>query len=133
MLERLEVLENNIAKLKEYKSTITFQDLENDKFNEWSLRYGLFESIQIIIDISCHLVNRYNLGNPKSYGECIVLLKQSHYINQSLHDKLIQIIGPKNILIHEYIAIDMKKLYDFLDLIDDFGIFVQQIQEYIQQ
>jgi len=131
MYERIQILEDNIAKLKEYKATITLQDIKEDKFNEWSLRYGIFESIQIIIDISCHLVNKYNLGNANSYGECIVLLYNSEYIDKTLHNTLLQTIGLRNILIHEYIAIDIEKLYNFLELVDDFSIFIEKIKEYL--
>ena len=46
MLERLTLLESNIAKLKLFKKRKRLEDIQNDPFDDWALRYGLFESIQ---------------------------------------------------------------------------------------
>ena len=67
MLERLNQLEINIIELEKFKSSYTVENLKSDLQIQWSLRYGLLESIQIIIDLACHLVAENNLGNPKSY------------------------------------------------------------------
>jgi uncharacterized protein YutE (UPF0331/DUF86 family) len=66
---RIELLENNIIDLEKMKVQSEYEpDLFQKKTNEWSLWYGLLESIQIVIDISCHIVGKFNLGNPYSYG-----------------------------------------------------------------
>lgn len=65
MHERLQKLENNVAELKEIKKSYTISDIKNDKKKEWALRYGLLESVQIVIDISCHLVVKNNLGKAE--------------------------------------------------------------------
>jgi hypothetical protein len=49
-LERVEQLEENIANLKIFQKKFTIEDIKNNKLDEWALRYGIFESIQIIID-----------------------------------------------------------------------------------
>jgi len=131
MFNRLESLEKNIYELKKFKLNISIEQVEDDKFKEWALRYGLFESIQIVIDISCHLVSKYNLGITKTYSECIKLLLQFDYIEKGLSMKLISMIGLRNILIHEYVKIEVHKIYDLLDFIEDFKIFIQKIKEYI--
>ena len=131
MLERLEQLEENIARLKLFRSQKSVEDIQKNPFDEWALRYGLFESIQIVIDLACHLVGKYNLGATKSYSECIERLERYGYIDQNLSKKLIAAIGLRNLLIHEYIKIDQEKLYSFLDHIDNFGAFIQSIESYI--
>jgi len=75
------------------------------------LRYGLYESIQIIIDIACHFVAFHNLGMPKTY--------------------LIKMIGLRNLLAHEYLTIDPLKLLDFLQNLEDFKRFIHAIVEYL--
>lgn len=50
------------------------KDIKRDKTKEWALRYGLLESIQIVIDLSCHLVVHQNLGNAETYSDCIRLV-----------------------------------------------------------
>ena len=130
MLDRLKNLEDNIATLKSLQQK-PLQDIKDDKLMQWSLRYGIFESIQIIIDISCHIANKYNLGTSNSYSECIENLHKYKYISKELESSLIAAIGLRNILIHEYVKIDIDKLYSFLELIGDFKEFINEIKEYI--
>ncbi len=131
MLERLTHLEENIVSLKELQSKISLDDIKNNKFDEWALRYGIFESIQIIIDISCHIAAKYNLGTSKSYVECIEKLQKFDYISKTLSKSLIAAIGLRNMLIHEYVRIDVEQLYSFLDFVDDFSAFGIAIKEVV--
>lgn len=68
MRERLQKLENNVAELKDFRKSYGIAELKSDKKKEWALRYGLLESIQIVIDMSCHLVVKHNLGNAETYA-----------------------------------------------------------------
>ena len=127
MLERLRALEENIAELRKFKKRFSLKEIQNDKMIQWSLRYGLLESIQILIDLSCHLVSKYNLGNPTTYSECVEFLKTYGYIDDDLNTRLLGMIGLRNLLIHEYMAIDVNKLYDLLNHVDDFIEFSRKI------
>ena len=131
MLHRLANLEENIVTLKELQNKITVDDVRNNKFDEWALRYGIFESIQIVIDISCHLASKYNLGVSKTYVECIEKLLKHNYVTTELAHSLISAIGLRNMLIHEYVKIDVTQLYDFLQFIGDFEAFSYSVREYI--
>ncbi len=131
MIERLKLLEENISELIALKNKFTIKDIKDDKTREWALRYGLLETIQTVIDISCHLVSKYNLGNPASYSECIELLEKHSYIDNELKTKLIGMVGLRNLLIHEYVIIDVDKLYALLNDLGDFNIFVQKINKLV--
>jgi uncharacterized protein YutE (UPF0331/DUF86 family) len=131
LLQRLENLEENIATLKTLKKRFSISDITENKLDEWSLRYGIFESIQIIIDISCHISSKYNLGLSKTYVECIENLQKENYLSKKLSKSLISAIGLRNLLIHEYVKIDIEQLYDFLDFTDDFAQFIKDIKEYV--
>lgn len=129
LTEKLKHLEANITLLKEIKKSLSLEDLKNNKRHEWEVRYGLFESIQILIDISCKITSHYNLGNPKSYKECVELLVKNKYLSKELSKKVISMVGLRNILVHEYVAVDDEKLYHFLEYLNDFIAFVQEIQK----
>ncbi|KJU85993.1 protein containing DUF86 [Candidatus Magnetobacterium bavaricum] len=98
-----------------------------DKHAEWALRYGYLETIQVLIDISCHLVSKYNLGNPATYADCIKLLAKHGYLDEGLTIKLIGMVGLRNILIHQYQEVGVERLYQLLSSTDDIRLFVQQI------
>lgn len=131
MLDRLKLLEENINGLIEFKNRHTLKDIKSDKSKEWALRYGFLESLQIVIDISCHLTTKYNLGSPSTYVECIELLKNYKYLDEELSYKLIAMVGLRNILVHEYIAVDINKLYGLLDSVKDFKEFADKIKSLI--
>jgi uncharacterized protein YutE (UPF0331/DUF86 family) len=128
LLQKLKLLEENISILENIKEDVKLEDITANKRYEWELRYGLFESIQIMIDISCKIASHYNLGNPQNYRECIELLGKFNFLNTLHVKKYISMIGLRNLLIHEYAAIDSEKLYAFLESIDDFKNFIQEIK-----
>ena len=131
MLERLENLEENVALLKRLKNEMNVEKIRSNRFDEWALRYGLFESIQIVIDIACHIAGKYNLGASNTYVECIEKLIRHDYIDEKLGKNLVAAIGLRNLLIHEYTKLDTEKLYGFLDSINDFSRFIEQIRPYV--
>ncbi len=131
MLERIEQLEENNKTLHKLHQNHTLEDIQANRLDEWALRYGLFESIQIVIDITCHISSRYNLGTSKTYTACIENLVKYKYIEDELGRNLVSAIGLRNILIHEYVKIDTEQLYSFLSLTDDFSNFIKQIQSHL--
>ncbi len=132
LLEKLKHLELNVKTLAEIKETLTLEEIEQNKRYEWEVRYGLFESIQIVIDISCKIVSTYNLGNPKEYKECIKLLHQHNYLTKALSSKVISMVGLRNLLVHEYVQIENKKLYEYLDFLEDFISFAHEITKQLR-
>jgi uncharacterized protein YutE (UPF0331/DUF86 family) len=132
LYSRLKLLEENLVELE--KIHVQFQqepEFFSKKTNEWSLRYGILESIQIIIDIACHLVTKYNLGNPSSYSNCVEILIQYEYIPKSLGQNIQSMIRLRNLLDHEHLQIDVKKLGSYLDLLGDFREFIKSVRSYL--
>lgn len=132
MRERLQRLEATLRELQRFHQRYTLEDIERDPHLEWALRYGLLEAIQMVIDISCHLVSRNNLGVPATYAECIEQLYRAGYLNDESRMALLGMVGLRNILVHEYISVDRARLYALLERIGDFKRFVEQIQPLIR-
>ncbi len=131
MLEKVKRLEDNLGELRRFQTTYSLQEVEKNKHLEWALRYGLLEAIQIVIDVSCYLVSKDNLGNPTTYADCVAFLRQYGYIDDEVASKLTAMVGLRNLLVHEYIRIDVPKLYTLLDRIDDFVAFIGQVGKYL--
>lgn len=131
MLERLHQLESNISELRSFRESYTIVDIQEDLTKQWALRYGLLESIQITIDISCHLVVHLNLGNAKTYSDCIELLHQFDYLEEDLAEDLKSMVGLRNILVHEYVVVDIGQLYSLLDYLHDFKRFAEKVSPYL--
>ncbi|WP_232218925.1 DUF86 domain-containing protein [Chloroflexus sp. Y-396-1] len=114
-----------------FRQTYAIQDIRRDPHLEWALRYGLLEAIQIVIDLSCHLVNEKNLGVPSTYAECVDLLRRARILDDHLSNVISGMVGLRNILVHGYISVDPGRIYDLLDRLDDFRLFAKQIHSYI--
>ncbi|MDP2362178.1 MAG: DUF86 domain-containing protein [Ignavibacteria bacterium] len=127
--EKLKRLEENLSVLNAIKQNYTLNDLINDKVDEWGLRYGLLESIQIIIDISCSVVAEKNLGIPKNYSECIGLLVSNNYLEKELGERIMSMVGLRNLLVHEYGIIEVNKLFEYLDHLEDIKDFAVAISK----
>lgn len=91
--------------------------------SQWALRYGLLESIQIVIDISCNLVAVHNLGNAQTIGEYIDLLERFEMIDNKLAVKPRSMAGLRNLSVYEYVKIELDKLYRMQDFLGDFREF----------
>jgi len=123
--KRLQQLENNIRELKKIRNSWDIGDIKGDKSKEWSLRYGLLESLQVVIDIACHQVAEKNMGSAETYSECFELLKENGYIDEEMNDTFKRMVGVRNILVHEYVTVDLDRLYGMLNQLDDFSKFAQ--------
>ena len=131
MLARVKMLEENISHLEMLREKLSLEEVKTDKTKEWALRYGFLETIQIIVDISCHLCSKYNLGNPATYSECIKLLQEFKYLNDELTKALVGMTGLRNLLIHEYASVDVERLYSLLDNLQDMKAFLLSVKDYV--
>ena len=134
--DKLKRLEENLRILSKIKGEYSIDDIIADKVDEWGLRYGLFESIQIVIDLACSCVADKNLGVPKKYSEFITILITNKYLNKELGEKILRTVGLRNLLVHEYgmpvpqnAGIDIRKLYEYLSHIQDIKDFAYAISK----
>jgi uncharacterized protein YutE (UPF0331/DUF86 family) len=126
-LEKLKRLGHNVAQLRRFRGQYTVGDVTADTHLEWALRYGLFEAIQIVIDVSCHLVARDGLGTPRTYVECVQLLGEHEYLPEGLTATVQAMVGLRNILVHEYVQVDVTQLFELLDNARDLETFIDSV------
>lgn len=129
--ERLKRLEDHIRSLEAFRHRYTREAILTDEHVQWALRYGLLEAIQMVIDIACYLVSARWLGSPATYGECVDLLEKHGYLAAALAQRLRRMIGLRNILVHEYLSVDVHRLIDYLDHLDDFRTFVREVHSHV--
>ena len=82
-------------------------------------RYGSAErflhlAIEAIIDMGNHVIAHLDLGVVNWYRDIPSILSEKGYVNPSLKEKWIRMIGFRNTLVHEYIDIDRKIVYEVL-------------------
>jgi len=122
-----EVIRKRINKLDEYLSILNrLKEYSADDFINNPQIYGSAErflhlSIETITDMGNHVVAQSNLGIINWYSDIPTILEEKGIISDIQKDKWIRMIGFRNILIHDYLKIDRKLVYQNLQQnLDDF-------------
>ena len=91
-------------------------------------------AIECIISISSIIISDKKLGVPDSEDDLIEIVKKAGIISASLAERLKQMKGFRNILVHKYGEIDDDMVYDYLTQeIKDFTLFEKKIKEFIKK
>ena len=117
---RAEIIRKRINKLDEYLSVLkklqgySFDEFEADPEHYGSTERFLHLAIEAIIDMGNHVIAEMNLGVVNWYSDIPRILAEKGYISYELREKWIRMIGFRNTLVHEYIDIDRKIVFDVL-------------------
>jgi len=127
---KLKELEDNLDELQRFEH-YEASDLQEDRRLRWGLRYGFLESIQRIIDVACAVVSLKSLGYPKSYADCVRLLRDAELLPEALAGNLVKAVGLRNILVHDHLEGGDGELLQSLDQLDDLRAFVSHIAPHL--
>lgn len=117
---RVEVIRKRLVVLDEYLEVLrSLQKYSLAEFLDNPEHYGSAErflqlAIETTLDIGNHIVSSLGLGEVNWYSDVAALLEEKGYITVELREKWIKIIGFRNILIHNYLEVDRKIVFDVL-------------------
>lgn len=122
-----ETIRRRLDKLDEYLDFLeTARQYSLDEFLASPERYGSAErflhlTIENITDMANHVVADEQLGPVEQYSDLPRLFAKQGWIDESLKETWIRMIGFRNILVHEYLDVDRKIVYEVLqNHLDDF-------------
>ena len=111
---RLHALEAYTAELERLATTLLRADFDGALGTQWMVEHGLQLAIECVLDIGSHLVAGEQLGSPQSYREVIELLGQRGILPQEFVARVHGMPGFRNILVHDYLAVDISVVWDML-------------------
>jgi uncharacterized protein YutE (UPF0331/DUF86 family) len=117
---RVEVIRKRIEKLEEYIEILHgLQKYSLNEFLENPEHYGSAErflqlAIETTTDIGNHIISSLGLGEVNWYSDIAGIIEEKGYINSELRERWIKMIGFRNILVHDYLEVDRKIVYDVL-------------------
>ena len=76
-----------------------------------SILFNLQMAVQNCIDIAAHVVSDEELGIAGSTNELFYLLEENTIIDSGLTEKMIQAVGFRNLIVHEYGKVDLGIVY----------------------
>jgi uncharacterized protein YutE (UPF0331/DUF86 family) len=128
--QHIQNMEEALAQLGKYRN-ISFNEFQKDLSLVWIVEKGLEILIQNLLGIGAHLLASEIKNDWEDYGEVILKLGKHGVIPQEFSDQIKGMAGLRNILIHEYLRIDLNKLFDYLKYrLEDFIQFIRYIREY---
>jgi len=83
------------------------QDLDRQE----SMAFNMHLAIQNCMDIAAHIISDEGLGVPGSASEMFLLLQENGFLSADLADRMVKAVGFRNLLVHEYDKIDLKRLH----------------------
>ncbi|MHB8170604.1 MAG: type VII toxin-antitoxin system HepT family RNase toxin [Thermincolia bacterium] len=130
--DRLRELEANI-KILEGLQQHSLAELEKNPVLYWAMERGLHVSIESILDIGNFIISTLKLEKPDSYREIILTLGKEGILPEDFALNISSMVGFRNILVHAYIKVDKKLVYDVMqNKITDFKEFTKYIKTYTE-
>lgn len=94
---------------------VTLNQFESDRTAREVITLNLFVAIQECVALASHLLADAGWGTPKTYGESFPALAEHKVVDVELATRLRAAAGLRNLLAHQYGAIDIRRLYEFAD------------------
>lgn len=110
---RLNQLSSSLNKIERFKDLSLEAFLQDDIVQD-VVEYNLFIAINMMIDISTHIVVDNNIGNPETLGESFSILNKEKYLSDDQTKIYRNMVGLRNVLSHEYLKIDKNIIYDIM-------------------
>lgn len=116
----VELLRKRLGRLEEYLGILGhISRYSFDEFMAEPERYGAAErflqlSIESVNDIGNHVVSDLKLGEVNWQSDIPQLLAKHGYLTDEMEQMWVRMIGFRNILVHEYMDVDRRLVYEVL-------------------
>lgn len=134
-----QVLESLLNKLHKTLSNLERMEvvveelLENENLQDLVDR-RMQIAIETCIDIANHLASGLNLPGQDTSADIFKLLSEEKILEQNLAEKLSRACGFRNILVHEYLTIDYKIVFqNYKYGLDDLRNFAKTVVDFLEK
>lgn len=125
-----DLLRRKLSELAEYVTQVSdYRDLTVERYRaDWKTQRIVERTLQMAIeaclDIASHVVADRGLHAPATYAETFEVLVQAGLMSPGLGDAMVKMTGFRNVIVHEYAAIDAEIVIRVLrDRLEDFRQF----------
>ncbi|CAG1007673.1 MAG: DUF86 domain-containing protein [Candidatus Methanoperedens sp.] len=127
----IDIIDENIRLIEEIRSqgydffSGSFRDIQ-------AAKHSLQEAIEACLDIGSHIIAEKGFRRPEDYREIFRVLEENGIIDHVLSVKLQEMAQFRNLLVHRYGEIDIKRVYIIMsDDLEDIQKFAKSILKYI--
>lgn len=130
--EHLKKLEKCFIKLNNFRD-VKLENFIKDEAIQDQVERNLHIAIQVCLDMGNHIISAMGFRSPENYAEIFEILGDENVIPKKFSNEIKSMAGFRNILVHDYIKIDKKLVYEHLKKIDDFKKFAKHIVNFIDK
>ena len=114
IFEKIKNIQNSIRRIHEKTASGT-PNLLNDMDVQDIIVLNLQRAVQSAIDLAAHVVSDEGLGLPDEIRDNFVILQKAEILSKELATKMKNMVGFRNIAVHDYTTIDAKVVQSILD------------------
>jgi len=112
--------------------TKPLSEFETDPYLKDIVERNLEVAAQCCIDIANRIIALEGYDKPNDAFEAIIRLGEQNILPLDFAKQFAPITGFRNILIHEYLDIDWKEVYDNLHSLEDFRFYIENIRRWLE-
>jgi uncharacterized protein YutE (UPF0331/DUF86 family) len=109
----------------------SLEQIQQDTYLQDVIERNFEVAAQACIDIANRIISLENLGKPADYYQAIERLGENGIIPVELARKMAPMAGFRNVLVHQYLEIDQKEVYRYLENLDQFYEFDSYIRQWL--
>ncbi len=127
VIAKISVLKKHVARLRKIGAHTKAAFLNSEDLQQLAA-FNLQTAIQNCIDIGSHVFAELDIGSPGTYNEIFYELAERKIITRAMLGKLIQMVGLRNRIAHDYEDISSDVMYSILKKnLSDFELFIKQL------
>jgi uncharacterized protein YutE (UPF0331/DUF86 family) len=133
LVERLSELRRHLDHLREIRPRVTGREaLERDLSLHNDVLFSLLTVCQLVIDVAGDLAARRG-DRFEDYTEAVRSLARDTRFSPELVRKLERLPGFRNVVIHEYVALDLDRVIEALDDLAPVEAFLRVARELVAE
>ena len=111
----------------------TPDELRADQTALLAVEHALQRAIQNLLDIALHLLAGLGINDWDDYRGAILKLGQTQVIPLDFSERICDMAGTRNILVHGYIEVDAERIQEVLaHHLNDFRDFARYVVDYLE-
>ena len=135
-MSNLTVIETKISHIQKYLKQLerykqfSEQEVAFNPDRKGALERYLYLVVQATIDLGEAIIAFKNFRRPGTYAEVFYILKETNFLSQELSEKLVNMAKFRNVIAHDYEAVDFGIVYDALqNRLDDIEQFIRAVKQ----
>ena len=135
-MSNIKAIENKISSARKYSAILkryrgfTKEKIRNNTDIRGAVERYLYLEAQAAIDLAEAVIAHNDFRKPTTMSEAFYILNEEKIISDKLTEKLIRMVGFRNVLAHDYDDIDYDIVYNVLQQgLNDIEVFLKIISK----